>query len=75
MHLSPRQRDIAERIIRGQKFEAIAIELKISVRTVRFHVENIRRRAHKPTTLQAVLFFLNETVYKDSCPNSQLMLF
>lgn len=42
---TPREIEIAGRVVTGQKREAIARDLGISPRTVRFHLENMRRKA------------------------------
>ena len=44
MKLTPREQEIAALLIRGEKREAIASALGIHVRTVDFHLQNIRQR-------------------------------
>ena len=44
MKLTPREKEIVALLVRGDKREAIAAALGIHVRTVDFHLENVRRR-------------------------------
>ncbi len=75
MPLSPRERAVAERIMRGEKFEAIAADLKISYWTVKAYARNIRTKSGKGTNIEAVLFFVSDTAHRDSYLYRQLTLF
>lgn len=44
MKLTPREKEIVALLVRGEKREAIASMLKIHVRTVDFHLVNVRRK-------------------------------
>jgi DNA-binding NarL/FixJ family response regulator len=72
MHLTPRQRQVLQRVGKGEKLEAIALDLGITHRAVRWHLDNIRKKAAVATTIQAIIFFCSHPVHKDSCLNSQL---
>lgn len=72
--LTNREREIIEHLMKGEKYSAIAADLNISYDTVRFHVKKIRIKSDKPTTLQAVLFFVSSTTGRDSYLQRQLTL-
>jgi DNA-binding NarL/FixJ family response regulator len=42
--LSPREKDIANRILEGLSYKLVAIECGISIDTVRIHIKNIYRK-------------------------------
>jgi len=44
--LSPREREVAIRIVAGERSKAIALALHLSVATVRKHRENLMRKLH-----------------------------
>lgn len=44
--LSPREREVALRIIAGGRSKSIALALNLSVATVRKHRENLMRKLH-----------------------------
>lgn len=41
---TPREIEIAGRVVTGEKRDAIAARLGVAPRTVRFHLENMRRK-------------------------------
>ena len=43
--LTPREKQIVALVLRGEKRAAIAAELQIHLRTVDFHLENVKRKA------------------------------
>ena len=53
-NLSPREREVLELLARGFIYKEISDSLKISVLTVRSHVENICSKMHVRTRLEAV---------------------
>lgn len=59
MNLSPRQTAILKLVCEGQAHKAIATRLKISVHTVKTHLERIRARLDCDTTMQAVILFVS----------------
>jgi DNA-binding NarL/FixJ family response regulator len=59
--LSPRERSILELRDRGEAYKEIAPRLKISIKTVEFHVHNILRKTHARSTAEAS-FKLRESV-------------
>lgn len=75
MHLTEREKEILNRVANGQKQETIAAELCISVRTVEFHLANVRKKTAVHTTLGAILFLALKPVDSHSCGNPQLTLF
>ena len=56
VELTPRERDILRRVVLGAKSEAIAIDLGISVATVRHHRENLRAKLKVHNTAQLTAF-------------------
>jgi DNA-binding CsgD family transcriptional regulator len=58
MHLTPREREIVrELLLSARKREAVAADLEISPRTVRFHLDNLRRKLGVQTTLEVAMYF------------------
>lgn len=56
--LSPRQTAVLGRLALGDDRKTVAARLKIEVRTVRFHVENARRRLGAVSTMAALRIFI-----------------
>jgi DNA-binding NarL/FixJ family response regulator len=52
LHLSPREREVLQLIAEGQIEKEIAFLLKISIKTVGFHRENIKRKLGLRTTAE-----------------------
>ena len=57
MHLTPRENQIVQRLLKAEKREAIAADLGIHVRTVDFHIENVKRKLRAQSIIQVVVFF------------------
>jgi DNA-binding CsgD family transcriptional regulator len=74
MHLTPRERQVLERLLCGDKRAAIAQVLGISPRTVRFHLEHVRERWGLHGTAHVLVFFARNPVYLGNCQNWQLTL-
>jgi DNA-binding NarL/FixJ family response regulator len=75
MHLTSQEKEILNRVAHGEKQEAIASDLEISVWTVRFHLKNIRRKSGSHTTLRAALFLALNPTQSSSYKFEQLTLF
>ena len=58
MTLTRREKEILRRVLRGQKRSAIADELKISVHTVHFHLDNVKGKFRAATLIQAAIRFV-----------------
>lgn len=52
--LSPREADCARMLARGHNYESAGAELGIGQRTVRFHVENAKRKLKARTACELV---------------------
>ena len=66
MHLTPREKQVAQRLLKAEKRSAIAQELEISVWTVDFHIINIKRKMRESglqsaSLLDVVIFFFPES--------------
>ena len=51
--LTPRELEILKLVLAGKTNRGIAVEIRISARTVEFHLENIYRKIGVPTRLMA----------------------
>lgn len=60
MHVTDREREILERVARGDKYSLIASDLGISIDTVDFHLRNLRRKAGAKNTLAVAVFFVGK---------------
>jgi DNA-binding CsgD family transcriptional regulator len=72
--LSPRQKEIALRLIERKTRAQIAEELGISIHTVGFHLRRARRKLSVQTTADVLIFLACEATRAGSCPLRQLML-
>jgi DNA-binding NarL/FixJ family response regulator len=52
--LSPREREILERLARGRQYKEIAEELGVSFHTIRTHVQHIYKKLHVRSKAEAV---------------------
>lgn len=52
---TPREAQVADLLLSGAKREAIAGELGIHIRTVGFHIENLRAKTHADSFAQLVI--------------------
>src|SRR5689334_2750201 len=59
-HLTPREREVIEHLLQGEKREAIAVELDVSVWTVDFHLLNIRRKLGASSMIEVAIFFASD---------------
>ena len=66
MHLTPREKQIVEKVSTGKKREVIAEELDISPRTVDAHLAHARARLRVATTVQVVVFFVRQVSIPDN---------
>lgn len=60
LKLSPREREVLDGLARGLLYKNIADELKVSMGTVRTHIEHIYRKLHVHNRTEAVVKFLQE---------------
>jgi DNA-binding NarL/FixJ family response regulator len=58
--LTPREREVLARVLKGQANKEIAFALRCSTRTVEFHVRNILRKAGASTRAALAFRLLNE---------------
>lgn len=56
--LSPRQNDVLKKLVDGKTYQAIAIELNISVYTVKTHIKKLYRVLHVQNKAEAISKFL-----------------
>jgi DNA-binding NarL/FixJ family response regulator len=56
MKLTPREKEVLLRVVRGEKRSVIAGALGISVNTVHFHVDNVRAKLRVATVIEAAVF-------------------
>lgn len=75
MHLTTREKQVLEHVVKGEKREAVAAALGISPWTVDFHLENARRKLNVPTTLQLCIFFVCQPAEFRSYQTQELMPF
>lgn len=75
MHLTQRENQVVRRLLKAEKREAIAADLGISVRTVDFHIENVKRKLKAQSVIQLVVFFARTPVESHSCDSQQLFTF
>jgi DNA-binding CsgD family transcriptional regulator len=57
MHLTPREKQIAQRLLKAEKLTAIADTLNVSYWTVDFHMRNLRRKTGCHSVVEIVIFF------------------
>lgn len=57
--LTPREREVLARVLKGQSNKEIALALTCSSRTVEFHVRNILRKAGASTRVALAFRLLN----------------
>ena len=60
MQLTERQKQVAERVVNGEKRQAIAAGLGISVWTVDFHLVRIRRKFGVNSMLEIAVLFAQD---------------
>jgi DNA-binding NarL/FixJ family response regulator len=60
LHLSPREREVLQLIAEGQIEKEIAFLLKISIKTVGFHRENIKRKLGLRTTAELTRYAIEQ---------------
>jgi len=58
LELSPRQADIVERLLHGESDKQIALELKISVPTVRTHLRRLFRKFGVDDRVELILYIV-----------------
>ena len=58
--LTPREREILQRVLAGKTNKAIAHEIDISARTVEFHLDNIYAKTGARTRLMAGIWALRQ---------------
>jgi DNA-binding NarL/FixJ family response regulator len=66
MHLTPREKEVLQHLLRAEKQSAIADDLGVCRRTVHFHLSNIRRKVGVQSTLEAAIFFAAHPEHIDS---------
>ncbi len=52
--LSPREMEVLQGLVRGDTYQSIALQLKISIDTVRFHIRNIYKKLQAHSEAEAV---------------------
>ncbi len=60
LHLSPREREVLQLIAEGRTEKEIAFLLKISIKTVGFHRENIKRKLGLRTTAELTRYAIEQ---------------
>lgn len=68
MRLSPRERQVLERLAQGQSATAVAHDLGVSPETVRTHVRNAMRKLDAHTRVQAVALAVESGTISPSAP-------
>lgn len=59
-HLSPREKEILDLLVKGYRYKEIADALSISFETVRFHLKNIYEKMHVHSRTEAVVKYLGK---------------
>ena len=59
-HLTAREEEILDGLVKGALYKEIADQLSISLDTVRFHLRNIYRKLHVRTRTEAVVKYLGK---------------
>lgn len=70
-HLTPREDDVLRRIVRGEPTSQMAVQMGVSVSTVRSHVQNVLGKLGVNSRLAAIAFALNyglETTLREQHP-------
>jgi DNA-binding NarL/FixJ family response regulator len=67
-----RQSEVLALVCRGQRNSEIAAELKISVRTVKWHIGILLETFHASNRTQLVAIVSNRTLNDQTCPSVQL---
>jgi len=66
MHLTKREKQIVRRVLRDEKRTAIASALGIHVKTVDFHLCNVRGKISVRSTQAVAVFFARNPIRQDS---------
>jgi DNA-binding NarL/FixJ family response regulator len=61
-HLTAREQEVLERLVRGERTQAIAAGMGISYATARTHVQNVLHKLGVHSRLEAVAFALNHAL-------------
>jgi DNA-binding NarL/FixJ family response regulator len=59
-HLSPREKEILDLLVKGYRYKEIADALSIGFETVRFHLKNIYEKMHVHSRTEAVVKYLGK---------------
>jgi DNA-binding NarL/FixJ family response regulator len=59
-HLSPREQEILERLVKGFLYKEIAADLKISFDTVQWHIRNVYEKLHVRSRSEAIAKYLRQ---------------
>lgn len=60
--LSPREKEVLQRLVQGKSYKMIAADLDISYVTVRFHMKNIYEKLHVNSMTEAVAKAVQERI-------------
>lgn len=60
--LSPREKEVLQKLVQGKSYKMIAAELDISYVTVRFHMKNIYEKLHVNSMTEAVAKAVQEKI-------------